>query len=155
MCITLGKKYLKIIPNKGLQREQEVNQYFTIQYFKILSKWESLSYVQLWNPMDYTVHGILQARVPTWVMFPSPGDLPNSGIKPKSPALQADSLYKGGPFILKSHVFVHVAIVTSNVILHYHLDVQMYFSSLYYYKRDLPQHQPNIKCVSFLPVTYS
>ena len=57
--------------------------------------------------MDYTVHGILQARVPMWVMFPSPGDLPNSEIKPKSPALQADSLYKGGPFILKSHVFVH------------------------------------------------
>ena len=24
--------------------------------------------------------------------FPSPGDLPNSGIKPRSPALQADSL---------------------------------------------------------------
>ena len=24
--------------------------------------------------------------------FPSPGDLPNAGIKPKSPALQADSL---------------------------------------------------------------
>ena len=24
--------------------------------------------------------------------FPSPGDLPNAGIKPRSPALQADSL---------------------------------------------------------------
>ena len=24
--------------------------------------------------------------------FPSPGDLPNPGIKPRSPALQADSL---------------------------------------------------------------
>ena len=30
----------------------------------------------------------LQARRP----FPSPGDLPNPGIKPRSPALQADSL---------------------------------------------------------------
>ena len=27
-----------------------------------------------------------------WVAFPSPGDLPNPGIKPRSPALQADSL---------------------------------------------------------------
>ena len=27
--------------------------------------------------------------------FPSPGDLPNPGIKPKSPALQADSLLTG------------------------------------------------------------
>ena len=25
-------------------------------------------------------------------LFPSPGDLPNLGIKPRSPALQADSL---------------------------------------------------------------
>ena len=27
-----------------------------------------------------------------WVAFPSPGDLPNPGIEPRSPALQADSL---------------------------------------------------------------
>ena len=27
-----------------------------------------------------------------WVAFPSPGDLPNPGIEPGSPALQADSL---------------------------------------------------------------
>ena len=26
------------------------------------------------------------------LLFPSPGDLPNSGIEPRSPALQADSL---------------------------------------------------------------
>ena len=28
----------------------------------------------------------------TLVTFPSPGDLPNTGIEPRSPALQADSL---------------------------------------------------------------
>ena len=44
------------------------------------------------GPMDYTVHGILQARILEWVAFPSPGDLPNPGIKPRSPTLQADSL---------------------------------------------------------------
>ena len=27
-----------------------------------------------------------------WIAFPSPGDLPNPGIKPRSPALQVDSL---------------------------------------------------------------
>ena len=43
-------------------------------------------------PMDYTVHGILRARILEWVAFPSPGDLPNPGIKPRSPSLQADSL---------------------------------------------------------------
>ena len=29
--------------------------------------------------------------------FPSPGDLPNPGIEPKSPALQADSLLSEAP----------------------------------------------------------
>ena len=47
----------------------------------------------LCNPMDYTIHGILQARIPKWVQpFPSPGDLPNPGIESRSPMLQADSL---------------------------------------------------------------
>ena len=42
--------------------------------------------------MDYAVHGILPARILEWVDFPSPGDLPNSGIKARSPTLQANSL---------------------------------------------------------------
>ena len=46
----------------------------------------------LCDPMDYTVHGILQARILEWVSFSSPGDLPNPWIEPRSPALQADSL---------------------------------------------------------------
>ena len=32
-------------------------------------------------------HGILQARVLEWIAFPFSGDLPNPGIKPRSPAL--------------------------------------------------------------------
>ena len=43
------------------------------------------------NPMDYAVHGILQARILEWVPVPSPGDLPNPGIEPRSPILQVDS----------------------------------------------------------------
>ena len=39
-----------------------------------------------------SVHGILQARILEWVAFPSPGDLPDPGIEPKSPSLQADAL---------------------------------------------------------------
>ena len=42
--------------------------------------------------MDYAVHGVLQARILEWVSFPSPGDLPNPGIEPRSPTLQVDSL---------------------------------------------------------------
>ena len=45
--------------------------------------------------MDYSPHGsyvrgILQARILEWVTIP--GDLPDPGIKLRSPALQADSL---------------------------------------------------------------
>ena len=39
-----------------------------------------------------SVHGILQARILEWVAISSPGDLPNLGIDPGSPSLQADCL---------------------------------------------------------------
>jgi len=42
--------------------------------------------------MDYKVHAILQTRILEWIAFPSPRDLPNPGIEPTFPALQADSL---------------------------------------------------------------
>ena len=45
----------------------------------------------LCDPMDYKVHVILQPRILEWVGFPSPEDLPNPGIKPRSPMLQVDS----------------------------------------------------------------
>ena len=51
-----------------------------------------------------SVHGILQEY---WseLPFPSPGDLPDPGIEPASPVLQADSLplsHLGNPFLLSS-----------------------------------------------------
>ena len=50
------------------------------------------SCLTLCNPVDCSppsssVHGISQARRLEWLPFPSPGDLPNPGIKPMSPAL--------------------------------------------------------------------
>ena len=46
-----------------------------------------------------SVHGILQARILEWVVTPveDPGDLPNPGIEPGSPALQADALSSEPP----------------------------------------------------------
>ena len=41
--------------------------------------------------MDYTVHGILQARILEWVAFPF-SRVPDPGIEVGSPALQVDSL---------------------------------------------------------------
>ena len=42
----------------------------------------------LCDPMDYTVHGILQARILEWVAFP----FSRGSSQPRSPALRADSL---------------------------------------------------------------
>ena len=46
----------------------------------------------LCDPVDYTVHGILQNRILEWVAFPFSRGSPNPGIKPMSPSLQVDSL---------------------------------------------------------------
>ena len=44
------------------------------------------------SPPVSSVHGIIPARILEWAAFPPPGDLPNPGIEPVSPALQVDSL---------------------------------------------------------------
>ena len=44
-----------------------------------------------------SVHGIFQARILEWLPFPSPGDLPDPGIEPGSPAFQADALTSEPP----------------------------------------------------------
>ena len=51
---------------------------------------------------DSYVHGILQARILEWVTISFSRELPNLGIKPRSPALWADSLLSeppGKPFV--------------------------------------------------------
>ena len=61
----------------------------------------SLQSIGLYPPGS-PVHGIFQARILEWLPFPSPGDLPNPGIKPRSPALQADSVLtelRGSPLL--------------------------------------------------------
>ena len=36
-----------------------------------------------------SAHGTFQARIMEWLPFPPPGDLPNPGVKPVSPAFPA------------------------------------------------------------------
>ena len=43
------------------------------------------------SPPGFSVHGILQVRILEWPCSP-PGDLPDPGMEPRSPALQANSL---------------------------------------------------------------
>ena len=50
-----------------------------------------------WSPVGSSVYGILQARILEWVASPFSGDLPDPGIEPMSPALQADSSIAGFP----------------------------------------------------------
>ena len=54
------------------------------------------------SPPGSSVHGILQARILEWVACCPPGDLPDPGVKPTSPALQVDSLplsHWGSPWL--------------------------------------------------------
>ena len=46
----------------------------------------------LCDPMDYTVHGILQARILEWVVFPFSRGSSQPRDRTRSPTLQADSL---------------------------------------------------------------
>ena len=60
------------------------------------------SCLTLCNPVDCrlpgsSVLGILQARILEWLPFPSPGGLPNPGIEPRSPTLEADTLTSEPP----------------------------------------------------------
>ena len=48
---------------------------------------ESLSVVSYCDPMDYTVHGVSRPENWSGYPFPSPGNLPNPGIKPRPPTL--------------------------------------------------------------------
>ena len=59
---------------------------------------QSLSYIQFfvipWTVAHKAPLSMVFSRQEHWsgLPFPSPGDLPIPGIKPRSPALQADSL---------------------------------------------------------------
>ena len=61
------------------------------------------------NPLGSSIHGILQAY---WsgLPCPSPGDLPDPGVEPGSPALQADALSSEPPGKLRywcADVYAH------------------------------------------------
>ena len=62
------------------------------------------SCLTLCNPMDLALQAPLSmgfSRQEYWsgCPFPLPGDLPDSGIKPRSPALQADALLPEPPVL--------------------------------------------------------
>ena len=61
----------------------------------------------LCDPIDYTVRGVLQARILEWVAFPFSRGSSQPRMEPRSPALQEDSLPaepQGGPLSLRSFI---------------------------------------------------
>ena len=71
------------LPNVVFQLEME-NRFVKVKVVQLCPT--------LGDPMDYTVHGILHARILVWVPFPSPAFLANTGIETRCPTLQMDSL---------------------------------------------------------------
>ena len=65
----------------------------TFSYNEWVSEWKALSRVWLFAT-PWTIQSMECSRPEHWSgePFPSSGNLPNKGIKPRSPALQADSL---------------------------------------------------------------
>ena len=97
-------KYAKIYVYYYYQMNQKlgiINQLFLkcwlSFYFLLLKhwkwKWKSFRHVQLFAS-PWTIQSVGFSRTVYWseYPFPYPGDLPNPGIKPQSPTLQADSL---------------------------------------------------------------
>ena len=73
-----------------------------MNYFSLKKwKWKSLSHVQLFVTTWIAAHqaplsmGFPRQEYWSGLTFSSPGNLPNPGIKPRSPALQEDSLPSG------------------------------------------------------------
>ena len=50
-----------------------------------------------YSPPGSSIYGILQEEYWSGLPIPSPGDLPDPGIEPKSPTLQADALTSEPP----------------------------------------------------------
>ena len=86
---------------------QFVNVYVYLTYWSFVLESESISGwspVWLcdatdWSSSGSSVHGILQQEYWSGLPCPSPGDLPDQGIEPGYPALQADSLPSEPPGI--------------------------------------------------------
>ena len=69
------------IPNSSsnFEREKQSWWHHTFWFQNIVKMKVSQSYPTLCDPMDYTVHGILQAKLLEWVAFPFSRGSPNQG----------------------------------------------------------------------------
>ena len=79
----------------------------------------------------FSVHGIFRAEYWNGLPFPSPGDLPDPGIEPGSPALRADALLSepGGISIVLKVTYLKILLddSASDIIITYLLPALPYF----------------------------
>ena len=79
---------------------------------KIVSEWVKVvqSCLTLCNPMDCTVHGILQARILEWVAFPSSrgSSQPRNRTQVSHLAGRGYMVVYSSKFTLKAGIFIHV-----------------------------------------------
>ena len=98
---------------------------------------KSLSCVQLFAVPWVVAHQIPPSmgfsRQEYWsgLPFPSPGDLPDAGIEPRSPALQADALPSEPPGKLSLSIYMYIHI-HFQILFHYGLSQDIEYSSLWY-----------------------
>ena len=84
------------------------------------------------SPPGSSVHGILQARI--WS-----GDLPNPGIKPGSPALQADALSSEPP----GKLLAIINSATMNTGVHMSFPVRIFIFSRYMHRNEIAESYSN------------
>ena len=99
---SISNKRCKRLMFAGQQNLQEADFVHLIKNVKV----KSLSCVWLFAPLWSTAHqaplsmGFSRQEYWSGLPFPSPGDLPNPGIEPRSPALQADALTSESPHLI-------------------------------------------------------
>ena len=76
---------------------------YPVSFVKVsATQWyPSLCHHMDFSPPGSSVHVIVQAIIWEWVAISFPEDLPNPGVEPRSPALQADSLSSEPPRVLE------------------------------------------------------
>ena len=92
-----GKTHSQPSPKNVLMISSETFSFWTWNLMWFIIKWDTKrisTYRLKWKLLScvwLSATPVLQARILEWV-FPSPGDLSNPWMEPRSPALQADSL---------------------------------------------------------------
>ena len=91
----------------------------------------TLCHPVVYNLPGSCIHGIFQARILEWVAISFSRDLPDPGIEPRSPTLQADSLPSeppGSPEI----IYIYIYFFFFQILLPYRLLQSIEYSSLCY-----------------------